>query len=625
MMFMTVPFKEKIYYFYKSENKFYVKCVEANKKYKLSIEQVVDLLKKLFTSKLTYLEDKDGYSIYLDDSKNKRYFKDNIEDLSMFFLVNGKEVINYMGFGYSDIKYNVKLLVNEAKIPLIASVLLGLVTFNILNITVVNHEGYETEVSVNDTTVIDEEGANIIEDVPPLTMKEVKELIYASPNLTQKQKEYLYNPEDIANVLHYVSPTRYEELRFRYTGLELQIIPEEEKKKYPNLAGYYNSSRFPHTLFLVDDSDYTFIGVAPHEKKHLDQGNHNYPFITEACAEIEAEEFWGVRATAYLSARSRLSFLMEMIGPRPILECKYNYDDSSLVAEINRYLDEDDANKLLNEFKKKPPETPRDNEIADLEVIDEMLAKMYKAIFPDKNMIYDPIYICTMKYLDSLDHYYFNQFSPIFNKKASVTYGSFFSAYNRKKDEDADYIEGYDSLSFTADELITFVDNTDSNESIHFAYSKLDGVSKEDNNIIYYRDIPASAFKNYEDPTIEDTLYNALVKGKIRVMRAYIDKWFRSSDVKKVLDYAKEGQYYGLFMKNGSVLEIRMRDGELVEYRPCILSLKPISERFPDQVWFHNYFIDEPQENSYFIPADDINYHEPVFDGSTFIPFHKNK
>lgn len=63
MMFMTVPFKEKIYYFYKSENKFYVKCVEANKKYKLSIEQVVDLLKKLFTSKLTYLEDKDGYSI----------------------------------------------------------------------------------------------------------------------------------------------------------------------------------------------------------------------------------------------------------------------------------------------------------------------------------------------------------------------------------------------------------------------------------------------------------------------------------------------------------------------------------------------------------------------------------
>lgn len=287
----------------------------------------------------------------MDDSKNKRYFKDDIEDLSMFFLVNGKEVINYMGFGYSDIKDTVKLLVNEAKIPILASILLGVVTFSILNITLVNHEGYETEVSVSDTTVIDEEGANITEDVPPLTMKEIKELIYASPNLTQKQKEYLYNPEDIANVLHYVSPTRYEELRFRYTGLELQYIPEEEKKKYQQLGGYYDSSRFPHTLFLPDDSDYTFIGAAPHEKKHLDQANYNYPFIIEACAEIEAAEFWGGRATTYLSARSRVSFLMEMIGPRPILECTYNYDDSSLVAEINRYLDEDDANKLLNEFK----------------------------------------------------------------------------------------------------------------------------------------------------------------------------------------------------------------------------------------------------------------------------------
>lgn len=92
-----------------------------------------------------------------------------------------------------------------------------------------------------------------------------------------------------------------------------------------------------------------------------------------------------------------------------------------------------------------------------------------------------------------------------------------------------------------------------------------------------------------------------------------------------MLDYAKEGQCYDLFMKNGSVLEIRMRDGKLFEYRPCILSLKPISERFPDQVWFHNYFIDEPQENSYFIPAGDINYLEPVYDGSTFIPFQKNK
>lgn len=61
----------------------------------LSKEESEDLINSLFESILVFKERVNNYDIYIDEVGNKRYFKDNKEDLLMFFKNNGKKYIMY--------------------------------------------------------------------------------------------------------------------------------------------------------------------------------------------------------------------------------------------------------------------------------------------------------------------------------------------------------------------------------------------------------------------------------------------------------------------------------------------------------------------------------------------------
>ena len=89
-----------IEYYIDSENKenyseLSITRVDSTTTRLLSKDEFLNLLKTIFSSKLTYKEEYKDYSVYLDEANNKRYFKNGREDLFMFLENNGVSAINY--------------------------------------------------------------------------------------------------------------------------------------------------------------------------------------------------------------------------------------------------------------------------------------------------------------------------------------------------------------------------------------------------------------------------------------------------------------------------------------------------------------------------------------------------
>lgn len=89
--------KENHYYIYIEEekNKNTISVIHTNKdKTKcLTEEEAKELLKTILSSALTYHEKQGEYDVYLDESDNKRYFKNGKENYNLFFENNGISAI----------------------------------------------------------------------------------------------------------------------------------------------------------------------------------------------------------------------------------------------------------------------------------------------------------------------------------------------------------------------------------------------------------------------------------------------------------------------------------------------------------------------------------------------------
>lgn len=328
---------------------------KKNKAKCLTEEEAITLLDTILSSELTYKEKYMDYDIYLDESNNKRFFKNGKEDFLMFFFNNGIEYIKYKSKGKHSKVRKFKIGVGQVTFLIVSGIAVAL-TIPKYRYMIIDPL-YSKEIAIEDTE-------NLISD---------------SIYLSNENKKYLYNEVFINDVLEISNNNRNYSLREKLTNVDIEEYTKEDK---PDAVGYYNSLE-PSVIYIRDDLDpndeESYYATLSHEFVHLLQNESSYLYIHEASAELMSSEYYNSKVTSYVPEVIRLKVLMEIIGPKPILECNFDEDDKSFEKAIKTYLSEEDANRLLELFKSTSDDfTDDEKEFKINEEVDALLATMYK-------------------------------------------------------------------------------------------------------------------------------------------------------------------------------------------------------------------------------------------------------
>lgn len=369
-------------------NNKYISIVHTNKNNinTLTKTECQNLIKELFSSILRYKEKYNEYDVYLDAANNKRYYKNGLEDLSLFFNNNGKNAILYNEKNEdssSQIKRFVLINKNKILFELIVSTLfISLTTSNI---------------------IFYGDGKPIFYD--DLNLSSMEELINNSYHLTEREKEFLYNEDLFRCVLQVANNNRNFELRNKLNDIE--IVNFERRGTHENANGYYNEFN-SNCIYICNEMMVNPIGyyeTLAHEFIHLLQDNNKYYYVREACAEILSTEFYNREESAYLEQCKRVKVLMEIIGPQPILECNFSGDTTSFENAIGEYLNNDEKDRFLSLLTTSSDDWSNNEENINNE-IDSLLATMYYN--KTGNNIEDDIMIRLLYISNAPNRIYFN-------------------------------------------------------------------------------------------------------------------------------------------------------------------------------------------------------------------------
>lgn len=325
--------------------------------------EATNLYKELLSSKLTYKEKYNEYDVYLDEANNKRYFKNGIENIQMFLENNGESAIkcfNKIDKTPNSIKAY-KIIVKGIEVAMILS--------TVFLIPVADDTRFFSGVKYALSNTIE------------LTSTEATNLINNSLYLSREEKNHLANKEYFDFILSNTnSKDREYYLRNALHNIEIKNYAPE---KFPNTNGYYNPLDINaiNVCNIIDPNNSSlYEDVYTHEFIHLTQDQNKYLYLMEATAEILEYEFYNNPCDGYSELVKRTKVLMEIIGPQPIAECTFSGDTTSFENAIREYLEEDDANRLI-ELLKTPTTILYDSNNTMTYVnmeIDSLLAKMYK-------------------------------------------------------------------------------------------------------------------------------------------------------------------------------------------------------------------------------------------------------
>lgn len=326
------------------ESRTYIKEKEENGIKKISFDKVdkeginhlkkkqsVELLNKLFNTKKQYIETKDGYNIYLDENNLKRYYKDEKEDFSMFYLNNGKDATAYLGKG---IKTALKAF----------SFTIGALTTTVM----ITNEGVDTlqEYSNEEVDKISFTIDTETDYYQPVTLESLKNYIYSSDGLTDSDKDLIYNEDYLSFVLS-ISDNERKLFDFndRFKNINIKEYPIEEN---PGADGYYTyGTNTIHVLDAHKNNDEILKDIKTHEFIHLTQASFKYTYLADALAEIISQEFYDAPNYSYTEVVKRVKVLMEIIGPQPIINAVYSHDTTMFENSIRQYLNEEDSKEFL--------------------------------------------------------------------------------------------------------------------------------------------------------------------------------------------------------------------------------------------------------------------------------------
>lgn len=375
----------------------------------LNKEEAVHLLQKMFSSQLFFHEKKDEYDVYLDEANNKRYFKDGKEDFQMFFLNNGVDAIRY-NEERKDNSFNIKRIIIDVKdyvFCIIISITVPLLMVDLLHPELLQYEANNIKYRVLDTLAYGDD----------LTVEEIQELINLSSHLTNEQKELLSNDNLFQTILDIADNKRDYSLRVKLDDIEIKKFGEEASN--PTNAGGFYSPLEPNIIHIrdnIEEDSSQYNDILIHEFIHLLQSDNCGNYISEACAEIISNEYYNTPIDSYYNEVLRVKVLMEIIGPKPLLEWAFSGNSTSLEEEVSKYLDKEDTSTFMRLM-----EYVCDNyeeKLLQNDYVDELLAKMY--FQKTGNNIHDDLFMMALCRGEIKDRIYFNSNREEYTKDYSV-------------------------------------------------------------------------------------------------------------------------------------------------------------------------------------------------------------
>ena len=582
MFVLKIRTEDSIYYVKKIEDNYCVICINNERNYSLNNEEWNRLLNDMFSGEKNFLERKDGYDIYIDSMNNKRFIKDGVEDLEKLLKVNGKPAILFQENSTNVSGETSKVLSLKGKRGYRYSLLF--ISF-LLNMKIMSSPPFMVKLDENENkyrTISTREM-----DVEPITLDEMYKKINECKTYEEYQKDVLANKYFLEDVYSILDEKSKKELALYYDKLGIEYFSEQEKEDRPNTAGYVRSTE--HGLIHLRDRDKEkFHDNGPHEFVHVNQQNMIYNYVDEAVAEIVQEEYFNISTRTYYEARKNISILMEIIGPEPIMRLSFNDEIENFEKIIKSYLDKEDANILLNEFKLEATKIEYKGSIlkeANHELIREMLGKMYEKKYPGKKMEDDPI---IQQYLNEntefmYNRYYLNQHTEEFYISKEMildTYSPFNNIENQLSK--ISYIEK-DSL--TKEEALECINNNTLKDEEKLTITFMEEDIK--NTIVINKSNIENNTKiqGMNDVTVLDILNNPNIKIiNIEKSNDINIKEPRENTIQSIFSENKSLQKINITFKDGSKAHVvRNKKENLYVQKKDLVYVKSIAEKFPSQ------------------------------------------
>lgn len=555
---------------------YYVVYASNEGTYILNKNQTINLFKDLFDSKMVFKEKEKNYDVYIDESGNKRYFKNGSEDYFKLFINNGKPTTMY-----GEIEEKAKEAKNKFEFVRVTIKKGIFVTEFVASAFLVSTlietiRNPETKYSENFIFGIDAIDETISGD---LTVEEMSNYIRKTKdkNIDKNKKEFFSNEDLFNDVLDYSDPSRYYSLRKKMKNFNIRYFDEtDEEKINDGVVGYYNPKSL-NTINIANDSIDSFNYAAGHEFIHLLQDDNSYYYIREACAEIMQWEYFDEPISAYYNQVKRVYKLMEIIGPGPVMECNFKGDTSNFENVIISNLGEEDGNRLLELFTKSPCYDKEVIEDVNKE-IDGLLTKMYTNVY--KKNINDDILF--KNYLDNENiqygaRIYFNENNELYNKPLEVYYTKetiidgdglnnedyTFTCYYKEDIDGKTYDELKDKLG----------------EIVNKNYDCIDGYeySKIDNNFI---STDGKEVYN-EKEAKEKKLYTKVKYTHIRYEKydSYKSLKENATNYVNCTVFSKTND-----MRIGKLETDKNNNDKIIAISSCIETVEPVSEKFSNQL-----------------------------------------
>jgi len=361
--------------------------IKNNKIGKLEIEQLKLLNYFNLGSNGVIREDKDGKKIILDlDTGLYHYFENGKENIEKLFLYNGKNNTMASFFDRLDqrnlnLKYRIASALVTFTLLFDASILLNIVEehanwkYDARYNNEVAHLSFESIFSgvtfeyEDESTIL---SRKVSKDI-------IKDYIYASTNLSEEEKDFLWNEELISDVIPFYNGN-FEEILTQVKHLNLGIVSFSDGND--GALGYQNGDNLLYVRNYNGNLDEgNFKQIIGHEYIHLLQCSGDLYFIREASAEIIDHEYFLDSSDtsigySYSEDCKRLKVLMEIIGPEAIWDYNFNAESTSLQDIIKDYLSEQDYQDIMYIFSLSPFYDREElNSLYDK--LDELLGKMY--------------------------------------------------------------------------------------------------------------------------------------------------------------------------------------------------------------------------------------------------------
>ena len=374
-----------------------------------SVCKYFDLFK--LSNDCTKLGTKDEYEIFLDNKTGlKHYLCNGIDNIEMLFLNNGIPAILYKD--YHDNLQNRKLdqIILNLKCLIIGGTLLGLLSSYYIR-------------TLELTKPPESISRIVFSEYSDFNLKDAHNLIYSSPNLTEEEKNYLYNEDLLNDIFNTIDNRNFEKFSLKRALTDIGIDSYTDKSRpYKNsdyyTVGYYAADQqATNTIHMLNYTglNKTNADILSHEFVHLCQ-EHNcyYTVIQEACAEIISTEYYGEdMCKAYPNQVKSIKILMEIIGPEPIWHYNFTGDFSKIEEKVKPYLTNKEYDEFLNDLvfnlRKKDIDEKRTSSLNNI------LPILYKNIYGED--ISENKIISLINNNKDLTRYYFN--SRLINEENS--------------------------------------------------------------------------------------------------------------------------------------------------------------------------------------------------------------